>query len=118
MKHHFRKIGTFPPELFLLSNLKQLDVNNNNISGSVDGIENLRKLEFLQLHHNNFSGSIPNGVSELRDLRVLTTYGNSFKSVPDLCNSRDENGGNLTTFIADCSTPCPCCSNVFCRQND
>ena len=110
--------GTLPPDLFTLTNLKQLDINNNQISGSVDGIEALNKLEFLQLHHNTFIGSIPNGVSELTNLRVFTTYGNNFTIVPNLCENRDVNGGKLSIFITDCSTSCPCCSSVFCRQQD
>jgi hypothetical protein len=109
-------LGTLSSELFSLTNLKQLDINNNNLSGPVNGLESLRKLEFLQLHHNAFVGTIPVGVADFTDLRVFTTYGNNFTTAPlgDICKNRDINGGNLTTLIADCSTPCPCCSSVFC----
>jgi Leucine-rich repeat (LRR) protein len=63
-----------PSELFSLTSLLQLDLNNNTLSGTIDGMQNLQSLEFLQLHQNLFSGTIPVGVSELVNLTVMTTY--------------------------------------------
>lgn len=107
--------GTLPSGVFSLTNLKQLDVNNNYLTGEIDGIQSLNKLEFLQIHRNSFTGTIPLAIVELKNLRVFTTYGNDFlDGTPSLCENRDYNGGNLTTYIADCSSPCLCCSSVYC----
>jgi Leucine-rich repeat (LRR) protein len=45
----------FTPELLSLSSLTQLDVNNTRLGGSVSGIGVFPKMEFLQLHANLFS---------------------------------------------------------------
>jgi len=111
--------GNIPNDLFMLTNLKQLDLNNNQLSGDIEGIQQLKRLEFLQLHHNKFSGIIPQEISDMTNLRVFTTYGNNFDNAPSsLCMNRDVNGGNLTTYIADCSPICPCCSSMFCGWNE
>lgn len=107
--------GEIPQELYSLTNLRQLDLNSNNLEGQVNGLERLKKLQFLQFHENKFTGQVPSGLGGLLELRVLTTYLNQFNNtIPDsICQHRDYNGGNLTTLIADC--PCSCCTAAFCQ---
>ena len=52
-----------------MSNLQELDLNNNQLTGSINGIEQLTELQFLQLDNNLLSGSIP---SEVRDMSNLS----------------------------------------------
>jgi hypothetical protein len=61
-------VGSLPPELFSLTKLRQLDLNNNTLTGSIDGIQNLTNLEFLQLHSNDFAGEMPPEISRLVNL--------------------------------------------------
>ena len=101
--------GTLPSELFSLSNLLQLDLNNNTLSGPIDGMENLSSLTFLQLHQNLFTGSIPVAMDQLEDLLTFTSYDTVLSGPPDsICANRIDNGGKLSTLKANC--PCTCCT--------
>ncbi|KAK1355860.1 hypothetical protein POM88_049116 [Heracleum sosnowskyi] len=96
--------GSFPPNIFKLSKLTDLDLSYNKFSGSIpsdikmlldleslylDGnsfegsfppnILKLSKLRFLDLSSNNFSGSIPNDIKMLRNLIQLWLHSNSFE---------------------------------------
>lgn len=103
-------IGTLPSELFTLTNLRQLDLNNNTLTGTIDGIENLTNLQFLQLHQNRFTGTIPPAMDNLVDLNLMTSYDTKLGGAPDsLCKNRVTNGGRLATLNTDC--PCTCCTN-------
>jgi hypothetical protein len=42
--------GSLPTELYLLTDLIQLDLNNNQLTGNVDQLGVFVDLEFLQLH--------------------------------------------------------------------
>lgn len=42
--------GSLPSELYLLTGLEQLDLNDNQLTGNVDQMGALSNLEFLQLH--------------------------------------------------------------------
>jgi len=102
--------GTLPSELFSLSNLLELDLNNNTLSGTIDGTENLRSLKFLQLHHNQFTGSIPAAMDQLVDLIVFTSYDTNLSGPPDsMCANRNDKGGKITVLDANC--PCTCCTH-------
>ncbi|XP_019101494.1 PREDICTED: probable inactive receptor kinase At5g10020 isoform X2 [Camelina sativa] len=60
--------------------LKYLDVSGNLFSGSLpSGIENLRNLVFVNLSGNNYLGGvIPSGIGSLEKLKYLDLQGNSF----------------------------------------
>ena len=60
--------GSIPSSLFALTKLKQLDLNNNTLTGSINGIENLVDLRFLQIHGNQFTGEIPSQFPLLTNL--------------------------------------------------
>ncbi|CAH2060779.1 unnamed protein product [Thlaspi arvense] len=67
------KIGSF-------KSLKYLDVSNNKFHGSLlSGIEDLKKLEFLNLSSNkDLGGVIPSAFGDLEKLKYLDLQGNSF----------------------------------------
>jgi len=111
-------LGTLSSELFSLTRLKQLDLNDNKFSGSVaNDIQLLENLEFLQLHENEFSGTISSAFGNLSKLKVLTIQSNEFTGTmpTSICNLRDSlfNDGVLSTLRTDCSPKinCSCCTN-------
>ncbi|KAG5141434.1 hypothetical protein JHK82_017129 [Glycine max] len=61
-----------------LSNLKQLHLQNNQFTGSVNVLANL-PLEDLNVENNKFTGWVP---KELKDINSLQTGGNSWSSGP------------------------------------
>ena len=115
--------GTLSSELLSLDKLIQLDLNNNKLSGNLDGIGQYPNMEFLQLHDNLFTGTVPDAVGAYTSLSAFTLHesmltGTMPQSVCDLLASAG-NGGSLTSLIADCSLPnpnilCTCCTD--CRS--
>lgn len=112
--------GTLSSELLSLSRLVQLDLNNNQLSGNLDGIEQYPNMEFLQLHDNLFTGTVPDAVGSYTSLAAFTLHESMISgTMPDsVCNllASAGNGGSLTSLIADCSLPnpnivCTCCTD-------
>jgi len=115
--------GSLSSELLALSSLTQLDLNNNQLTGSVNGIGVFPDMEFLQLHDNFFTGTIPVSLGDSTKLSAFTLHetgigGTMPDSVCDLLATR-ANGGVLGSLIADCTEPgpdivCTCCTD--CRD--
>ena len=63
--------GTVAPELALLTDLRHLDLAENDISGSLDIFWTLRELRKLYLFDNQFEGRINREVSGMSNLRQL-----------------------------------------------
>ncbi|PQP98428.1 putative LRR receptor-like serine/threonine-protein kinase [Prunus yedoensis var. nudiflora] len=78
------KITGLPSDLWSLGSLKYLNLSHNQISGSLpNNIGNFGLLESFDLSSNNFSGEIPAAISSLISLRVLKLSQNWFeKSIP------------------------------------
>jgi hypothetical protein len=118
-----RLTGSLTTQLLSLSSLTQLDINNNMLTGSINGIGVFPNMTFLQIHANKFTGTVPEGVGSFSNLGAFTLHETSIsgtmpQSVCDLRPGAD-GGGKLTSLIADCSLPnpnviCPCCTD--CRQ--
>jgi len=112
--------GSLTTELLGLSSLTQLDLNNNQMTGSINGIGVFPNLEFLQLHDNFFSGTVPDAVGTFSNLAAFTLHetaisGTMPESVCDLLIT-EGNGGVLGSLIADCTEPapdiiCDCCTD-------
>ena len=108
--------GSLPTELYQLVNLTQLDLNDNALSGPVSGLGAFPLLEFMQLHSNLFTGTIPAAVGSFTRLSTFTLPQTNLRgTVPDgLCSIVDS--GILTSLIADCGGPvpeiaCECCTD-------
>lgn len=69
--------GELPFTLGTLANLELLDVSQNNLSGSLDVLENMASLVEVNVSYNNFSGPIP--------LNLLNKSPSSFSGNPALC---------------------------------
>jgi hypothetical protein len=121
-----RLTGTLSSELLSLSSLTQLDLNDNKFSGNLDGVDGFPFMEFLQLHRNDFTGTVPEGVGKYTDMTAFTIHetfitGTMPSSICDLVAIRGaSNGGVLTSLIADCDEPnpdivCDCCTD--CRAS-
>lgn len=81
--------GEIPQELFLLTELMDLNLNQNVLNGSIPpGIGQLSKMEYLALGINNFTGVVPKELGNLTKLRSLSFSSNNFQGTlpPDLGN--------------------------------
>ena len=100
----------------LPSGLLALDMNDNpNLTGSLDSLITLTHLAFVALHETKISGTIPEDLSNLNNLEVLTVHGTNLRGpMPaSLCASHFGEG-KLEYVSADCNPPglvtgCPCC---------
>eukprot|EP00538_Stauroneis_constricta_P011781 CAMPEP_0119549100 /NCGR_PEP_ID=MMETSP1352-20130426/2884_1 /TAXON_ID=265584 /ORGANISM="Stauroneis constricta, Strain CCMP1120" /LENGTH=363 /DNA_ID=CAMNT_0007594565 /DNA_START=30 /DNA_END=1121 /DNA_ORIENTATION=- len=132
--------GGIPSELCLLNKLESISLDSNELSGAVpscvaslkfldvvhlqenalsgsldnlftyDGIVTTPTYVELRLDNNNFSGTIPEAMEFLSDLRVLTLHGN-----PELTGSLNSfcNRG-MDILTADCDTvECDCCTTCY-----
>ena len=114
--------GTLPSELLALTNLNQLDLNNNRLSGNIENAGFFPELDFLQVHANLFTGTVPESIGAYSHLETFTLHQTGIggimpASVCDLLT------GNLTVLVADCLHPdlpdlavnvsCACCTGCF-----
>uniref|UniRef100_A0A0E0LR61 non-specific serine/threonine protein kinase n=1 Tax=Oryza punctata TaxID=4537 RepID=A0A0E0LR61_ORYPU len=76
--------GELPPALFLLRRLVVLDVSHNFFNSTFpDGVAKLGSLTFLDAFSNCFVGELPRGIGELRRLEHLNLGGSFFNgSIP------------------------------------
>ena len=117
------RVGEIPTYLGTFTDLKLLDLDNNNLSGPIPNIfQNMTKLEFLLLNRNkNITGGIPESFESLTKLRALflekTGVTGSLQPVCQLATFKeakgDDDGDEL--LIADCKgenapIACPCCT--------
>ncbi|XP_047977509.1 probable LRR receptor-like serine/threonine-protein kinase At1g56130 [Salvia hispanica] len=72
--------GQIPPELFLLTELMDLNLNQNMLNGSIPPeIGLLSKMEYLALGINNLTGSVPAALGNLTRLRSLSFGSNNLQ---------------------------------------
>lgn len=112
--------GSLHSELLSLSSLTQLDINDNQMTGSVSGIGVFPAMEFLQLHNNSFTGTVPEAVGTYSKLEAFTLHesritGTMPLSVCGLLRNVSL-GGVLDSLIADCGglepeIMCECCTD-------
>ena len=74
--------GLLPRELYLLSNLRELDLHANDFQGVLPHkmLDSLGKLEYLGLHMNGFFGNLPKEMTSMKNLRELYLFGNYIQS--------------------------------------
>lgn len=70
--------GTIPPEIFNLAKLEELRLADNQLEGTITDVVKLTNLQVLELYFNRFSGSIPAGLRNLKNLRNVGVNGNAF----------------------------------------
>lgn len=74
------------PDFTTLPNLQYLDLSYNQLSGSVPDFSNLPNLQYLYLNSNQLSGSVPD-FSNLHELQYLELGSNQLTgSIPDFAN--------------------------------
>ncbi|KAM2148994.1 hypothetical protein ACFX1Q_005530 [Malus domestica] len=80
--------GVLPPALSKLPYIKQVNLGQNYLSGSIPHEWNSTKLEFLVLSVNNLSGPIPSYLGSMTTLRALGLESNLFSGTvpPELGN--------------------------------
>jgi len=91
------------------SHVIEINLDANNLSGTLPAIAELGSLEYLILSNNRLTGSIP-PVASLSNLRILELYANTLTgSIPSLSGlssltSLELNSNRLTGTIPDLST--------------
>ena len=66
--------GSLPPEIGNLSNLEDLRLMHNNITGLPEEIGNLSKLSYLDLRFAGSLGQLPSGLGSLNNLEYFDMY--------------------------------------------
>ncbi len=69
--------GSLKGEIRFLTNLKQLDISDNNFTGLPAEVGQLSKLEVLNLSNNPFTG-LPNELANLKNLKILDLRGTQY----------------------------------------
>jgi hypothetical protein len=92
-------------------------LNNNELTGSISDIGVFPAMQFLQLHNNLFTGTVPSSVGTFSKLAAFTLHGTLLSgSMPaEVCDLLTP-PGILTALSADCGglVPdmiCPCCTD-------
>ncbi|CAJ2653758.1 unnamed protein product [Trifolium pratense] len=75
-------IGDIPSEIGKLELLQSLDISLNNLSGSIDALEDLVSLVEVNISFNHLDGSVPTGL-----MKLLNSSPSSFMGNPLLCVS-------------------------------
>ena len=70
--------SSLPEQLEFLTSLTTLSLSNNQLTGNVDILANLKKLEELRLSYNQFTGEIPR-LEDAISLRILDLTDNNFR---------------------------------------
>ncbi|GLJ59098.1 hypothetical protein SUGI_1492690 [Cryptomeria japonica] len=73
--------GSIPTVLAQMTELINISLANNNLTGTLPDFSRLRKLERLHLQNNSLSGEIPDWVSQLDNLKELFIDYNNFSGV-------------------------------------
>ena len=61
--------GSIPEELYNLENLRQMDLNDNELTGTIsENIGNLLQMSFFQIENNLFTGMVPSQMGSLVQL--------------------------------------------------
>ncbi|MEK7462440.1 MAG: leucine-rich repeat domain-containing protein [Patescibacteria group bacterium] len=69
--------GSLKGEIRFLTNLKQLNISDNNFTGLPAEVGQLSKLEILNLSNNPFTG-LPNELANLKSLKILDLRGTQY----------------------------------------
>lgn len=96
-------------------------MNDNQLTGNIHQIGVFTEMEFLQLHDNGFTGTVPPEVGNFAKLEVFTLHQTDISGVmpTEVCALFDPAFGILSTMIADCNGVeadiiCDCCTD--CRS--
>ncbi|KAH9326590.1 hypothetical protein KI387_006768, partial [Taxus chinensis] len=89
--------GSIPKTLGQLSELVNLSLAYNSLTGPLQNLSTLRKLERLHLQNNNLSGKVPIWLSQLPNLKELFIGNNNFSGdVPLQLYSKTLSGFHFT----------------------
>ncbi|CAI5488179.1 unnamed protein product, partial [Closterium sp. Naga37s-1] len=69
--------GSIPPSLMNFNRLNDIQLQNNQLSGTIPNVDPLNSLTNLRLADNNFTGTIPESIGGLLLLEHLDLSGNS-----------------------------------------
>ena len=108
--------GSLPPEIFLLTNLKRISLENNDLMSTIpeDGLANMTRLEYFSLANTGVFGPIPFAFGALPNLERLDLSSNQLSStIPeDLANLSNLKELRLHRNELTGTLPAALCSNL------
>ncbi|KAE9585662.1 putative protein kinase RLK-Pelle-LRR-XI-1 family [Lupinus albus] len=93
-------IGDIPVEIGNLKSLLLLDLSQNNLTGSIEALDDLHSLVEINISYNSFHGPVPNML-----MKLLNSPMTSFMGNPGLCiNCSPPNGSvcNENSYLKQC----------------
>jgi hypothetical protein len=63
--------GTLPAQFSLLSNVQNVQLQSNSLSGTIPNLSNMTSLHILDIANNNFNGQLSPDICNLINLRVV-----------------------------------------------
>eukprot|EP00985_Skeletonema_marinoi_P001301 scaffold517_cov140-Skeletonema_marinoi.AAC.14 len=93
-----------------MNHVTKLSLSNNGLSGRLsESIGNLTFMKELDLSHmissyNAFTGTVPEGLAEMKGLQLLQLQSNRITKMPTIPRLNDHIHGH-STFVADCGVP-------------
>ena len=112
--------GEIPLELFHLTNLQDIMLDRNDLTGLLPTIEllKLQRLERFQVSNNRLTGPIPSQLGNLPRLRLAWLHMNEFTGAmpTEVCEAATKPDFGLDYLQSDCApienapNPCECCS--------
>ena len=99
--------GDVPSTFSNLKNMTQIDLSENDLTGTLDFVEGYTDLQALSLSNNKFSGDVPSSLWEKTEMQFLILEGNDLtggisSDISKMTNLRSKFHADLSTATRTC----------------
>ena len=114
---HTQLGGTLPESMFTsLTNMRELKLEHASLEGTLSediGLQWHNTLEYLWLHSNQMTGTLPDALDSLTHLGELKLENNQFVGTISqaVCEQRGSRFRELSLVTVDCEIACTCCDD-------
>ena len=110
--------GQIPEEFYKLVNLEVLDLNENDLRGTISSsIGEMKSLQYLRLSYNRFT-KLPEEMNQLKNLLLLHLHGNRLTGDDSNIKVLVDPNNDRYDFISDCGDPQDAASPFVCEGCD